>query len=120
MKYLRRQSGYSLLEVMAATTILLVGVLAVSGILMRGYKAMNTAESRSAGLHSTQKEIEAAIQNEETDDEVLVEKIYPYYMRFEAFDIEVKGTLITVKRITPGLPEGEVTYVTFVPDEGYE
>lgn len=120
MKYLRRQSGYTLIEVMAATTILLIGILAVSGIMMRGYKAMNTAAGRSDAVHVTQKEIEAVIQNEEPDEEVTVNKEYPYYMRFDNFGIEVKGTLITVIKVAPGLPEGQVTYITFIPDGGLD
>lgn len=105
---------------MAASLILVVGILAVSGVLMRGYKAMTTAETRSDALHSTQKEIEAVIQREDPDTEVIVDEVYPYYMQFEKFGIQVKGRLITVTKIAPGLPEGQVIYVTFVPDEGLD
>ena len=41
-------------------------------------------------------------------------------MRFENLGIEVEGTLVTVKKIAAGLPEGEIVYVTFIPNEGLE
>jgi len=120
LKHLRKQSGYTLIELMAASLILVVGILAVSGILMRGYKAMTTAETRSDALHSTQKDIEAVIQREDPDAEVIVDEQYPYYLQFDNFGIQVRGRLITVKKIAPGLPEGQVIYQTFVPDEGVD
>ncbi len=45
---------------------------------------------------------------------------YPYYLQFDNFGIQVRGRLITVKKIAPGLPEGQVIYQTFVPDEGVD
>ncbi len=119
MKYLRQKSGYTLIEVVVATAILLIGVLAVTSLLARGFKAMHTAENRSDVLHTTQKDMEAVIQNEEADEEAIVTR-EPYTMRFEHLGIEVQGTLVTVTRIAAGLPEGEIIYVTFIPDEGTE
>lgn len=119
MKYLRKKSGFSLVEVIVATAILLIGILAVSSLLLRGLKGMHTAENRSDVLHDTQKDIEAVIQNEEADDETIVVR-EPYTLRFENLGIEVEGTLVTVKKIAAGLPEGEIVYVTFIPNEGLE
>ena len=42
MKYLRKKSGFSLVEVIVATAILLIGILAVSSLLLRGLKGMHT------------------------------------------------------------------------------
>lgn len=119
MKYLKQKSGYTLVEVIIATAILLIGILAVSSLLMRGFKAMHTAENRSDVLHATQKDMEAVIQNEEADEEAIVVR-EPYTLRFENLGIEVEGTLVTVTKIAAGLPEGEIVYVTFIPNEGLE
>ncbi len=119
MKYLRQKSGFTLIEVVTATAILLIGVLAVSSLLMRGFKAMHTAENRSDVLHATQKDMEAVIQNEDADEEAVVIR-EPYTMRFENLGIEVEGTLVTVIKVAAGLPEGEIVYVTFIPNEGFE
>lgn len=119
MKYCRWQSGYTLIEVMAATAIFLIAVLSISGLMLQGYKAMGRAGGRSGALHSTHEEIEAVIQNLAADEEVVVEK-QPYVLEFKQFGISIPGTLITVTKIAPGLPDGTVTYVTFVSDEDKE
>ena len=119
MKHLRKQSGYTLIELMAASLILVVGILAVSGILMRGYKAMTTAETRSDALHSTQKDIEAVIQREDPDAEVIVDEQYPYYLQFDNFGIQV-GQAHHREEDCAGCLEGQVIYQTFVPDEGVD
>jgi len=102
---------------MAATAIFLVAILAIGGLLMQGFKAMDRAGGRSVAHHSTQQEIEAVIQELEANEEVIVNEEYPYWMEFGEFGISVKGRLITVTKISPGLPEGKVVYKTFVPDE---
>lgn len=116
---LRQKSGFTLIEVVVATAILLIGILAVTSLLMRGFKAMHTAENRSDVLHATQKDMEAVIQNEDADEEAIVVR-EPYTLRLDHFGIEVEGTLVTVTKIAAGLPEGEIVYVTFIPNEGLE
>jgi prepilin-type N-terminal cleavage/methylation domain-containing protein len=116
VNHLRHQLGYTLVEVIAATAIFLIAVLALSGLLMQGYRAMGAAGKRSVALHYTQQEIEAVIQNLDATENVEVIREEDYYMDFEGFGISVKGTLITVKYTYPGQSGGGIAYVTFIPD----
>lgn len=116
MKHLYRQDGYTLIEVLAASAIFLLAVLTVSGFLMQGYRYMASSSSRSSAIHSTQEDVEAAINGHETSEEVEVSKQSAYVMNFEVFGAAVSGTLVTVKNNG----REEVTYITFVPGDGGE
>lgn len=118
MRKLICRSGYTLVEVIAATAIFLIAVLALSGLLLQGYKAMGKAGKRSTALHYTQQEIEAVIQDLDPTGEVEVTREEDYYMDFPGFGISIKGTLITVKYAIPGQAGEQVVYVTFIPDPG--
>jgi len=118
MHFLKRQEGYSLIEVLVATTIFLIAVLAISAILMQGYRAMGSAGRRSVNLHLTQEDMEAAIADptfDSTDEDVEITRV-PH--QIEVFGGTVSGTLVTVKRTYSGQTDGEVTYSYFVPEGG--
>lgn len=100
------------MEVIAATAVLLIAVLAISALLMQGYRTLGAAGSRSITVHSAQEDIENAIK--EPDGEI-TEEISREEYTIEVFGQEIEGTLITVKKSFPGMPGGEITYTTFVP-----
>jgi len=112
MNILRQKNGFTLIEVIAATAVFLIAVLAISALLMQGYKTLGAAGSRSIIVHSAQEEMENAIQDPtgEISEEISREEI-----SIVVFGQEIEGTLITVKKTIPGKFGGKVTYSTFVP-----
>lgn len=113
--YLKRRSGFTFIEVLAATAFFFIAFLALSGLLLQGYKTMGVAEKRGVALHYNQQEIEAVLQNLDPTGEVEVTRDEDYEMVFQDFGISVKGTLITVTYTIPGHTGGEIVYVTFIP-----
>lgn len=118
MDILRRQKGYTLIEVLVATAVFLIAILVISGFMMQGYRAMGKAGKRTTNLHLTQADVEAAVADPDGDSEgedvVVTREDYV----LEVFGRTVGGTLITVKKAYEGQFAGEVTYYYFVPDEG--
>jgi len=112
MNIFRRNDGFTLIEVIAATAVFLIAILAVSALLMQGYRTLGSAGSRSISVHSAQEEIENAIQDPTGE---ITEEISREEYTIEVFGQEIEGTLITIKKSFPGTPGGEITYTTFVP-----
>lgn len=112
MNYLRQKSGYTLIEVIAATAIFLIAAMVFSALLMQGYRNLGIAGSRSIAVHSAETEIEGAIKNPALSSEEISSE--PYTL--EVFGQQISGRLITVTKSFPGHPEKVVTYTTFVPD----
>lgn len=112
------QKGYSLIEVVAATAVFLIAVLALCSLLMQGYRAMGLAGKRSTNLHLAQGEIEAAISSQDyspTDPGVTVDR---KDIELVVFGKKVGGTLITVTRESAAPDGAEVVYVYFLPSQG--
>lgn len=118
MNILRLRNGYTLIEVMVASAIFLIAVLAVSALLLQGYKAMGMAGNRSINLHVTQEEIEAAIADQGYIPENEDVRIIRDNVELIVFGNQVGGTLVTVTRTIPGQNGNEVTYTYFVPGDG--
>lgn len=116
MNFLKCRYGYTLIEVVVATAIFLIAVLAVSGILMQGYRAMGSAGRRSVTLHLTQEEMEAAIANSGFNPEDEDVEISRSPHQILVFGQSVSGTLVTVTRSYSGQSSGEVVYTYFIPD----
>ncbi len=121
MKYIRQilksNQGHTFAEMLVASTILLLSVLAVSGLLLQGYRIMNAAGKRTLTLHLAQEEMEGAITNPGAgpDSEDVVIQRVPHNMSL--FGESVGGTLVTVRRSYAGEMNGEVNYTYFVPGE---
>ena len=115
-RFLRQRDGHTLMEVIAATVVFLIGAMALSALLMQGYRAMGSAGSRSITVHSAEKHIEEAIKDP-TGSSGEVTRV-PHAI--EVFGQEIHGTLITVTKTLPGEPNKIVTYTTFVPYGGDE
>ena len=119
LRYLRNRGGFTLVEVLVAAAILVIVVVALSGLLLQGYRAMGKAGKKSENLHLAQEEMEAAIADPDYDpgeegfEDVEVSR-EPHAL--EIFGEMVSGTLVTVKRVYPGEGGGEVSYTYFVVD----
>lgn len=119
MKYIRQilksNQGHTFAEVLVASTILLLSVLAVSGLLLQGYRIMNAAGKRTLTLHLAQEEMEGAITNPGAgpDSEDVV--IHRDHHNMNLFGEIVEGTLVTVRKNYTGGMSGEVTYTYFIP-----
>lgn len=117
MKVFKCRKGFTLVEVLLTTAIFLIAVLAISGVLMQGYRAMGLAGKRSEQLHITQAEIEAVIASNEyisEKEDVAIEQEDSY---ISVFGKQVGGTLITVRKSFPGNTDEEITYTYFLPDD---
>ncbi|HOA35884.1 MAG: hypothetical protein WAQ10_00240 [Dethiobacteria bacterium] len=117
MGLLKQENGYILVEVLVAAVILLMAVLAISGLLLQSYRIMDDAEKRSVSLHLAQEEMEAAIMNPSYYSNHEESEISRVPHQIEVFGQMVSGTLVTVKRTYPGQPGGELVYTYFVPGE---
>lgn len=118
MNFLRHNGGYSITEVVVASAVFLICALAISGMLMQGYRAMGLAGKRSLNLHAAQEEMEVAIADDSyysPDAEVSISREDDY---IEVFGVSVAGTRITVIRTIPGQSDGEITYTYFAPGYG--
>lgn len=120
MSVLKGEKGFTLVEVLVASAILVITVLTLSVLLMQGYRIMNSAGKRSANIHLTQEEMEAAIKDPDFSsdrDDLEITRV-PHDL--EVFDETVHGTLVTVKRIDSGSGGGEVVYTYFEVSEGID
>jgi prepilin-type N-terminal cleavage/methylation domain-containing protein len=115
MKLIGHRGGYSLIEVIVASAIFLIAVLAVSGMLIQGYKAMGLAGKRSSNTHITQEELEAVISDMDYSPEDENVNISLQDTEVEVFGKNIGGTLVTVSRLVDG---NEVIYTYFVPGYG--
>lgn len=120
LNLLKKQDGFTFIEVIIAVTILFLAVMTVSLLLLQGYQIMASAGKRSESLHLTQEEMEAAIADADYagSDYEEVEIDRAMGQEVWVFGEKVTGTLVTVKRIYSGPQGGEITYTYFVPDSG--
>lgn len=119
MRFLKNRDGFTLVEALVAAAVLLIVVLAISMLMMQGYRSMSAAGKRSESLHGAQEELESAIADpdydpaEEDSEETEISR-EPHDLL--VFGQTVHGTLVTVKRAYPGQPGGAVTYTYFLVD----
>ena len=114
MSFLRRKQGFSLVEVVAATAILLLAVLAISGIMMTSLRATSSAGEKSVTTYSLQEEMEKAISDPDYEgpEGVTITREPNYVVK--VFGASITGTLITIEQEGSN---GRETYVTFVADD---
>ena len=119
MRFLKNKNGFTLIEVLVAVVILVIVVLAISTLMMQGYRTMGAAGKRSESLLVALEEIETAITDPDYDpgagaDEETEVSREPHNLHL--FGQTVRGTQVTVKRAYPGHRGGEVTYTYFIVD----
>lgn len=123
MRFLKQQEGSTLIEILIASVILLIVVLAVSGMLLQGYRVMIASGKKSETLHQAQEEMESAIFDPDFDPGGEgyedVEVAWDDHTII-IFGEPVKGRLITVKRTYGGPMGSVVTYTYFERGEWEE
>ncbi len=120
MRCLKREEGSTLIEVLIASVILLIVVLAVSGMLLQGYRVMIASGKKSETLHQAQEEMESAIFDPDFDphgDGYEDVEVTRNEHTIVIFGEPVSGFLVTVKRTYGGPMGSVVTYTYFEPDE---
>lgn len=120
MIFLKRDEGFTLVEVLVAAALLLLVVLVVSAFLLQGYRFTSSAGKRSETAHLAQEDMEKSIENAITggDLEFAGEdlEIDSEVQTIIVFGEPVHGKLITVTRSCAGDMGGEVVYQYFVVD----
>lgn len=63
MVFLKRDDGFTLVEVLVAAALLLLVVLVVSAFLLQGFRFTSSAGKRSETAHRAQEDMEKSIEN---------------------------------------------------------
>ncbi len=120
MVFLKRDDGFTLVEVLVAAALLLLVVLVVSAFLLQGFRFTSSAGKRSETAHLAQEDMEKSIENAITGADLEFEgedvDINSEEETIIVFGEAVHGKLITVRRSYAGEMSGEVIYQYFVVD----
>lgn len=113
MRKLKDDRGYTLIEVVVASAVFLIVVLAISGLMLGSFRSFTSAGSRSKATHNTQEEMELAIFDPEYTTEEIQRVDYDMFI----FETTISGSLITLEKQYADRPGANVTFVTFIPDD---
>lgn len=114
MPDLRREEGFTLVEVLVAMIIFLIIVLAMTSFLGGSYLSLTRAGNKAATVFEAQSELEKALDDPDYNEAEEIERVPGYEV--EIFNRRISGTKITVKEIYDEEQNREVNYVAFKPD----